>query len=227
MRVTKEGWAVVETDSHLSKWIEEQGTLEVQRGYCELFREYIQPGYAVADIGACLGDHTATYARMVCDHGWVHAIEPNPEAYECLWRNMSGIHNVITHNFGLGDKACTASISPKPTELENLGANQLFEGEGPCRVFTLDDVAATWSKLNFVKIDAEGWEPKIIRGGMKILAKFRPVILLEVNRPVLKAHNSTPEDIFIPLSSLDYTFKPSEPHHSMEADMVDVLCLPR
>jgi FkbM family methyltransferase len=222
MRLTKEGIAVVEGDSHLSLWIEQHKTLEVAEGFCRSMSKYIPKGGAVLDIGACLGDHTATYSRMVGQKGIVHAFEPNPLAHECLAFNMKRYPNVTVHAVALGDKEETAHIESQGA---NLGATQLRPG-GDVKVVTLDYYLKDLTKLHYVKIDAEGYEPKIIRGAMKTFARFRPVIVVEVNRPCLAAQGFQDADIFIPLRSLGYRFKPAEPHGQMDAVQVDVLCLP-
>ncbi len=226
MKILPFGVAVIEDDSHLSKWIEEQGTLKVADGFCKLFRRYIPDGGVVADIGACLGDHTATYSEMVGPRGWVHCFEANPKTVECLAHNVKNMSNVILHPYGLGDRQTTASVVVNAQQELNLGASQLREG-GSIRIEPLDLVAQHWTKLDFVKIDAEGYEPKIVRGAMKTFARFRPVLLVEINRPVLAIHGASDSDIFVPLSSLGYSFKPCEPHLSLDMPQIDVLCLPK
>jgi len=223
MRITAEGIAVVEGDTHLSKWIEEQKTLEVAAGFCRLFSRYIPEGGVVYDIGACLGDHTATYSKMVGDNGFVYAFEPNKPALACLSHNMRLYPNVAVLPFALGENQSTGKFRPSLTQHENLGASQLVEGN-EIEVRSLDSLSLAPS--NFIKIDAEGWEPRVIKGGIKTIAKSMPVILVEVNRPILKVFGFTDRDIFGPLSSLGYRFEPCEPHLSIQDDQTDVLCLP-
>ena len=64
MKLTKEGVAIIEGDTYLSQDIINQGRLDVARDFLEQFRQYIPVGGIVVDVGACLGDYTATFAEM-------------------------------------------------------------------------------------------------------------------------------------------------------------------
>ena len=221
MKFTKEGIAVVETDSHLSKWIEEQKTLEVAAAYCELFRRFIPEGGCVIDVGACLGDMTATFSKMVGPDGSVIAFEPNPPAFECLYHNMKPYKNVRLMNCGLGQGRSSASVLPEV----NLGATRLKDG-GPVLITSMDNLSASWKRVDFIKIDAEGWEPRILNGAADTLKRFMPVVLVEVSIPLLAAMGQTRHDVMKPLMDLGYAFQPSEAHHSFNMPQLDVLCIP-
>lgn len=225
IKLSSHGIAIVESDSHLSKWIEEQNTLEVARGYCEFFKGYIPLNGIVVDIGACLGDMTATFSRMTWQSGFVYAYEPNPIAFECLAYNMRTYANVVVNNLALGDKESTGHMIGAVGADKNLGASQLVEG-GDIRVSTLDNESKFWKRLDFIKIDAEGWEPKILRGGLDTIKRFKPTMLIEVNKPVLEAQGSSAEEVYSILAALNYKVKPSEPHLSLSLPQVDILCTP-
>jgi FkbM family methyltransferase len=222
MKITSFGVAVVEGDTHLSKWIVEHGKLDIAEGFISLFRKYIPEGGTVADIGACLGDHTATYSKFVGDRGIVHAFEPNPIALECLLHNMKAYSNVVVHGEALGaSNGEVASVSN-----DNLGMATIVAGSG-IKIKTLDSEASNWKRLDFVKIDAEGYELDILNGGSEAINRFRPVMLIEVNRTVLSKQGKSSDDVYRKLRQLGYTYKPCEPHLSLQMDMVDVLCLPK
>lgn len=222
MKLLPTGIAVVEGDTHLSSWIEENGTLAVAAGFLEQFRKFIPAGGVVADVGACLGDHTITYAEMVGSDGTVHAFEPNPAAYECLAHNMAAQHQVMLYPLGLGGHEGRGGILSEP----NLGASQLFVdgSDGSVRITTLDSIAKAWTRLDWLKIDAEGWEAAIIEGARATIARLRPVMLVEVNRAILGADGAA--GLVRLIESLNYSVKPAEPGWSMDMEMVDVLCIP-
>jgi hypothetical protein len=60
------------------------------------------------------------------------------------------------------------------------------------------------SRLDFIKVDIEGWEAHFLRGAKETIARFRPAILIEVAEPILRRAGSTPADIFNALQPLDY-----------------------
>jgi FkbM family methyltransferase len=219
MIITKQGIAVIENDSHLSRWIEEHETLEVAEGFISLFREFIPRRGLVCDIGACLGDHTATYSRFVGRIGSVHAFEPNPVALECLLHNMHRYGNVTVHPVALGAKEGKAGIQGNL----NLGMAKITEGND-ISVDTLDNQSKGWARLDFIKMDAEGYEPEILDGAKETLSRFSPVMLIEVNRPVLAQRGMTPADIYDRLSAMGYSYRPCEGHLGLDMDQIDVLC---
>lgn len=223
MTITDFGVAVVEGDTHLSKWIVEQKRLAVAQEFIAQFEKHIPEGGVVVDVGACIGDHTETYAELVGPNGKVHAFEPHREAFDCLSFNMRKRRNVFCYPVGLGAESGQAVCNPSP----NLGASQLEKSKhGPITVLTLDSIAFQWPKLDFVKIDAEGWEPEILLGARKTLRRLRPVMLVELNRPVLKARGKTDEDLLSALKLLGYTAQPCEDRIPFDSPQLDLLCLP-
>jgi len=222
MKLTSFNVAVVEGDTHLSKWIMEHGRLDIAEGFLSLFRRFIPDGGTVVDIGACLGDHTATYSKFVGPRGEVHAFEPNPVALECLEHNMKPYRNVIVHGEALG--AFNGEVSIKTND--NLGMAQVIEGAG-IKLRTLDSKTSGWARLDFIKIDAEGYELDILIGAIQTITRFRPVMLIEVNRGILTKQGRSPDDVFRKLKNLGYSCLPAEKHLRLDMEQVDVLCLPR
>ena len=55
----------------------------------------------------------------------------------------------------------------------------------------LDTLAASLTKLAFVKIDVEGFEGEVLAGGNALLGDIRPLIQLEIGR----AHNAAYADV--------------------------------
>lgn len=225
MTITPFDVAVVNGDSHLSKWIIEQGRLDVQDLYCRMFQKYVPEGGVVVDAGACLGDHTLSYSRMVGERGTVHAFEPNPVAFECLKYNFRNIRNVRLYNSGLGRNFSMLSMEPSKSQSANLGACRMVSQPGLVPVRPLDRI--NLMGLNFMKIDVEGMELDVLIGAKKTIEKFRPVMLIEVNRPVLDLRQISTWQIFHFLEHLNYEVKPSEPHLSLELDNLDVLAIPK
>lgn len=222
MKLTKEGIAVVEGDTYLSADIEAQGRLDVAREFLEQFRPYIPVGGVVVDVGACLGDYTATFAEMVGPKGRVIAIEPNPVAFHCLKYNMREYSNVDSHVLALGAQAGLATVT---LDENNIGASRMsLDSSGTINVATLDRVYQVYrfGRLDFLKIDAEGWEPLILDGAKATVSRFRPVILLEVNHWMLGKLGLHAEDIYSRLEALNYRFPRVEGLHDG-----DILCLPK
>lgn len=199
LEVTNRGFWVLSNDTHISKWARESGRLDFDVPNLERQCKYIKPGDTVVDIGACIGDNTLAYARATAGvaTGHVLAFEPNPMAFECLRRNMTGHSHVQCENIGLSDEFNQMELAIDP----NAGASHLRAGAG-VQVAPLDQ----WKlpRLAFAKIDAEGLELRILRGAEETINRCRPVMFIEINRGALGRHDATPEQVRDWLTSHGY-----------------------
>lgn len=217
---TANGHYVLESDSHLSRWIEEDGTLAARQGEVFQFLAYIPSGGVVLDAGASLGDHAYTYARRVGPFGTVVAIEPNPLAYECLRRNMEPFDYVRCLHSALSDHGGDMKLNVQL----NAGASFL-DNEGvtvPCN--TVDHLLADLTRLDFVHLDCEGNEPQVLAGAFQTIKKFRPVMVIEVNHEALARQGLEETDIHAQLALHGYRFKELE--GTPASIQRDILCLP-
>ncbi len=75
---------------------------------------------------------------------------------------------------------------------------------------TLDDYMKKLNlekKINFIKIDVEGAEPKVLEGAKTILKEnVKLKIFTEFNREVIKKYNSNPEDMLLLLTKNNFQF---------------------
>jgi len=140
-------------------------------------RGWIQPGHVVCDVGANVGTYTVPLARLVGATGRVIAFEPNRPTRACLRQNIrqNRLSNVSVVRAAVGDSAGYARLIA--TE-DNLGEAHLalpgdasVEGERVA-VTTLDTEVARLrlGRVDFLKIDVEGFELAALRGAERILA---------------------------------------------------------
>lgn len=225
VKILPNGLAVVEGDHYASRRVEEHGCLNVDDGLINQVKQHIPVGGVVLDIGACLGDHAITYSRLVGPSGFVHAFEPNPIAFECLQYNLTENQNVTQHPIALSDKTTCGRVEIGVGFEHNLGASRFIEGNNGLITAQPLDSYLTLNRLDFIKIDAEGSEPKILRGAAKTIAKFRPVILIEVNAHQLRALGSSKEELLSILGNMGYNVAPV--FSDYYAEEYDAICLPR
>lgn len=225
MKLTSFGVAVIEGDTHLSAWIEQHKTLEIARDWpIALYKNLIPSGGTVIDVGACLGDHTATYAKLVGPMGKVVAVEVNPVAYECLEHNMKPYPWVHTMNIGYGDKSGYVGFTRNPNEgasaIDPLGATQV-------PIITMDSSLMILGRVDFIKIDAEGYEPFILDGGKDIISLHKPHMFIEINEGALNRYGKTRNDVFLILDFLgyDYTIIPTK--CKWDDPQYDIICKPQ
>lgn len=227
MKILPCGVAIVEHDTHVGVWIAQQKRLDIAHNTLRHFKQYVQPGSIVLDIGANVGDHTATYMQWVGAEGCVFAFEPNSEALECLRFNCRFMPNVIIVDKALSDVEQTLFMHTQP----NVGASftSPYTGEFTVEATTLD----TCPKLNaienvsFIKIDAEGYEVYILRGGRELINRNRPAMLVEVNTGALERANSSREELFGELEALGYVYAITDQRLKWDDLQYDILCVPR
>ncbi len=226
MKLTKEGWAVIEGDTYLSNDIIVQKRLDVAKDFLEQFRQYIPEGGVVVDVGASLGDYTMTFLEMVGPSGMVIAFEPNPPVEEALRFNL---RDTDVRIFPIALGATDNTHGRVIVDTNNSGASRVeFDVTGAITIYSLDGCHLAFSptdqtkeRLDFLKIDAEGWEPLILDGAMETINRFRPVMLIEVNTWPLGKMGFVAEDVFSRLDALNYNFP------RFDGPYGDILCVPK
>ncbi|WP_135820882.1 FkbM family methyltransferase [Halostella litorea] len=181
----------------------------VNRGELEFYKSNIEPGMTIVDIGANIGYFTVVFASLVGNQGHVYAFEPVAESVDILNKNLStnGHSNVTIEHAAVSDSGGETAIfgnenqrghssilSPVHENDEELGTVQT----------TTIDTYFTDTVVDFMKIDAEGAEPRIISGAEDCLESHQPKILMELN-PTL--WESDPEDTIEYLSDIGYSFQ--------------------
>lgn len=140
----------------------------------------IGPQTTLCDIGANIGNDVVFFGRVLGARRIV-AFEPLPLTHATLRRNldMNGLADAHAYNCMLGEisgRGEIARFNPR-----NLAATSFKPVEdGPIPMVALDDLidAEEFNGLGFIKLDAEGAEPDILRGGVRILAAMRPTLWL-------------------------------------------------
>ncbi len=139
------------------------------------------PGDAVViDAGGNIGV-TALLLCTLLPAGHVHVFEALPSNALHLRRNIAvnGIANCTVNAVALGDKS--GSITMHGTGSSSHVATGDAAGSIP--MVTLDEYAVRTAldRLDFIKIDVEGFEPAVLDGGRTIIERFAPPILMEFN----------------------------------------------
>lgn len=145
-------------------------------------------GDVVIEVGANIGAHTVGIARHVGAAGRVLAFEPQRLAFQVLCANiaLNSISNADCYWAAIGAKRGAIAVPElDPGQPANFGGVTLAQAQPqpgrrvPC--FTLDDFLAV-PRLKLVKIDVEGMESDVIRGGSQLLARFKPHLYVENDR---------------------------------------------
>lgn len=108
----------------------------------------------------------------------VITFEPIQKNLYSLYKNITGLKNIIVIEEALGDKVGTATI--KKELPKNCGAIQLkYTSDTGMRVNTLDSHEI--QGVDLLWLDVEGFEVKALKGARDTIAAFKPIIVLENN----------------------------------------------
>jgi FkbM family methyltransferase len=176
----------------------------------DMLYRLVRPGFIVFDIGANVGWYAMHLAKNV-PHLRVVAFEPIPETFSWLQRNLAlnGLENVTALSIGLSDREGELTFYFCPEGSGAASAANILEAEAArqirCRVRRLDDVAQEMGLApDFLKCDVEGAELFVFQGGMRCLARSKPVIFCEMLRKWSAKFHYHPNQIIDLLSSIGY-----------------------
>lgn len=151
----------------------------------------------ILDIGANIGLTTLLFAELAES---VHAFEPSAMSYDHMVANLERARcdNVAPHRFGLGDADFETTLTYAPSNrsggfvsnLTQVGAGHEVES---ISIRTLDGVVHEHeiTSIDFIKIDVEGFESHVLRGGQETLKAHRPRVVMELNHWTLNAFQRT------------------------------------
>jgi FkbM family methyltransferase len=149
-------------------------------------RRLLQPGEQVIDIGANHGVYTLSMAKALGPQGRVWAFEPASVVAGLLERSLAanGFEHVLLERSAMSDHAGQAQLAVSAkSELNTLALDATAaSATETVRLTTLDYAMARhgWQDIDFVKIDAEGEEARILQGGSCFLAALSPLVLYEI-----------------------------------------------
>lgn len=169
--------------------------------------ELIKKNAVVVDGGANLGVFSILAAVKHPD-ATIYAFEPTPSTFVALKENTKLYPNIKVFNCGLGEAERDATIVATPG---NHVGNYIGEGGVPVKIKTIDGLN---SPVDFIKLDTEGYEAKILNGAAETIKKYKPVIAMAAY------HNPTDaEELPALLNSICPGYV-CELHHDRDPDLI-------
>ena len=175
----------------------------------KIIRDNIKEGDIVIDIGANIGYFTLIFAQLAGTTGKVFAFEPEPKNFELLQKNVkvNDYSNTINENYAVSDSNGNVSLFLAKNGIVghrisnfDINLNSIL-----VKKITLDDYFTKLNlidKINFVKIDVEGFEFGVLKGMTRIIEKSKNLkLFLEFNRVGIEAAGFDPKEI------LDFLYK--------------------
>jgi len=155
-----------------------------------LMAHHVKSGSVAYDLGANYGMHTLYLARLVGPAGRVYAFEPNPEVFSALEEHvaLNSFTAVTTVRKAISEDVGAAIFD----RAHHRGAGHLVSSATVISGLTFDVETTTLDKFvftdgnappEFIKVDIEGAESAALRGGLQVLARYRPILLVELHNP--------------------------------------------
>ena len=175
----------------------------------------LRPGDVFLDVGANVGFLTLLAAGRVGASGRVIGIEPYPPTFELLQKNVlsNKLPFVELHRLALSSEAGSLRLwTPAPSEHREFNIS-VVQGENttpvdvPAR--TLDECLSEWKadRIQLMKIDVEGAEPRVFKGGAGMLRSgVVRHLLCEINGRYLVREGTSPMGLIEQLNELGFVF---------------------
>lgn len=155
----------------------------------EIFDKYITNESIIIEGGCHIGTHTVKLGMIA---KYVYAFEPYPKSYNLLSKNieLNNLNNVGIFQKGLSKNFDRVKFDWTGEGRGNPGGSGLSDNpigrDHKCPIMSNDiSVELTTidslnlKRLDFIKLDIEGYEINAIMGGINTIKKYKPIILLE------------------------------------------------
>ncbi len=124
----------------------------------------LRDGDVVVEAGANVGEFTCAAAATARE---IHAFEPDSVALIALRRNVAALSNVVLHSVGLGNATLTMPFYLSSADADSSVVEpDLYTGIREIQLVSVADFMAAQklAKIDFLKVEAEGYEPEILEG---------------------------------------------------------------
>jgi len=188
--------------------------------------KFLKEDSVVFDIRANVGVFTCFAANLV-KKGKVFAFEPVSFVFDLLKKNTREYDNVECYKIGFGLEIEEKEIlirqwAPGDSTIKDSPIDrphQSFDLKEKIKILTLDSFVKEkkLEKIDFIKIDVEGYEIEVLKGSIETIKKFRPILGISLHNPFFEKEIREIFDKEI----TKYEIKKSE------KDPNDLFCLPK
>ncbi|MBL4769992.1 MAG: FkbM family methyltransferase [Planctomycetes bacterium] len=180
----------------------------------------LRKGDVALDVGCHKGGWLYWMRRAVGPSGQVHAFEPQPELAQYLKDVVQAFRwkNVFIHTCALGSESghqnlhvpdSTGSTSASASLVAGVASSESNQAPTVHHVElqTLDSFVQTQGlrRVDFIKVDVEGFELEALKGAQKTLGNLRPAIMVECEKRHLRVRGIELQQVFDQVLKHDYT----------------------
>lgn len=170
---------------------------------------FLRKGDTCIDVGANLGYYSFLYAKYVGNTGKVISFEPELENFSLLQRGIlaNNFANISAYQAAVGAKQETLTLYKSK---DNLGDHRTWETSGREKVqiacVSLDKFLQDLPKVDFLKVDTQGYEILVLMGAQQLIKRSPNLILALEYWPLgIKGSGGTQQAFSDTLSHLGFT----------------------
>ncbi len=175
----------------------------------ELLKKYIKPGNTIIDIGSNIGFYALILSELAGEKGRVHCFEPDATNFKHLQKAAGHLKNITLNHKAIGPNTEKLKIY---TSKELNVDHRTYKPEEYDEVIEIDAVnldeylTKVPGKVDFIKMDIQGFEMQAIKGMQKTLTENKDIKLISEFWPYgLNKANSSSLEYFNHLVSLQFT----------------------
>tara|TARA_B100000029_G_C17102596_1_gene788463 strand:- start:2 stop:649 length:648 start_codon:yes stop_codon:yes gene_type:complete len=196
MKLVK-GWYLPDSDTHFEHYIKDGGYQTIHRN--TILNHIIMNKHILkncVDVGSHIGFWSKDFTKLF-KH--TYAFDPIPQVRECYVKNITN-SNYTLYPYGLGKEEKKINVLYNPKETGNTHASD--KGNLDVEIKTLDSF--NLEDIDYIKIDAEGYEIEVVEGAKKLIEKYKPFIHIEAKKKVMVKQNITMTEIEELFKSINY-----------------------
>ncbi len=168
---------------------------------CSYIKDIKKQSISIVDVGANVGDTILCIGNRDAKYLAVEGVE---KFYSLIPENLKEYDYILEKSFcGESEEKVSDVKFEKGTAIIATSNNN--NTDNIVSVETLTNICNKYSFCpDFIKIDTDGFDFKVIRGSKDILTKYKPALYFEWTLPELLSNNENPISIFKELSDLKY-----------------------
>lgn len=166
----------------------------------------VKMGDTAFDIGSHVGMIAIYLGKIVGEKGKIYCFEPFPISFERLKNNIyiNNFNNIQLNNLAISDSVGIADFYYQPNDFQLNSLGKVSDGikrldhNIKVETNTIDNYCEknNINKINFIKIDTEGYEYNVLLGAEKMLhSKNIDIIQFEISKTPLESIGRNPAEI--------------------------------
>jgi FkbM family methyltransferase len=189
-----------------------------------------KPDDVILDVGANIGSMTLQFAQKV-PQGRVYAFEPTQYALDKLMKNCS-LNPILAERITVINTFVSVESAHEPdiqaysswkvdsshcTPVHEIHLGAIMATTGVSAISIDDFVQENKIKrINYIKIDTDGHEYKVLKGSENTIARFKPVIIFEISKYLMVESNTSFQHFFDLFQKFNYQLFDSATDQSVD-----------